>query len=82
MLTTADLSKRYTNLLSQTHAANKVFKELTMLEGGVADADALEGWVRMVTGKVDMMNDELRRLQEKLRCECPVILLSPPTFLR
>lgn len=47
-----------------------MFKELTPLEGGVADADALEGWVRMVTGKVGMMNDELKRLQDKLRCEC------------
>lgn len=65
-----DLSERYTVLLSQSHAANSVLKELTPLEGGIGDADALEGWVRMVTGKVDMMTIELRRLQEKQTCKC------------
>lgn len=64
-----DLSERYTVLLSQSHAANKVLKDLTPLEGGIGDADALEGWVRMVTGKVDMMTTELRRLQEKMTRE-------------
>ncbi|WWD05000.1 hypothetical protein V865_003071 [Kwoniella europaea PYCC6329] len=61
-----DLSQRFTTLLTQTHKANQVLKELTPLEGGIADHEALEGWVRMVTGKVDMITAEMKRLQDKL----------------
>lgn len=65
----SDLSERFTTLLSQNHAANKVLLELTPLES-IADADALDGWVRMVTGKVTMMTDEMTRLHSKLTSEC------------
>ncbi|WWD18580.1 hypothetical protein CI109_103033 [Kwoniella shandongensis] len=61
-----DLSQRFTTLLTQTHNANKVLKELTPLEGGVADHEALEGWVMMMNGKVDMITEEMKRLQNKL----------------
>ncbi|WVF69119.1 hypothetical protein IAT40_003893 [Kwoniella sp. CBS 6097] len=61
-----DLSQRFTTLLTQTHNANKVLKDLTPLEGGVADHEALEGWVRMMTGKVEMITAEMKRLQDKL----------------
>ncbi|OCF72806.1 hypothetical protein I204_06035 [Kwoniella mangroviensis CBS 8886] len=61
-----DLSQRFTTLLTQTHKANQVLKELTPLEGGIADHEALEGWVRMVTGKLDMITAEMKRLQDKL----------------
>ncbi|OXG18747.1 hypothetical protein C366_02856 [Cryptococcus neoformans Tu401-1] len=61
-----DLSNRFTNLLTQTHQANKIFKELTRLESGINDAEALEGWVRMMVGKVEMMGTEMKRLQDNL----------------
>ncbi|WVW84815.1 hypothetical protein I302_106850 [Kwoniella bestiolae CBS 10118] len=61
-----DLSQRFTTLLTQTHKANQVLKDLTPLEGGIADHEALEGWVRMVNGKVDMITAEMKRLQDKL----------------
>ncbi|KIR24979.1 hypothetical protein I309_06206 [Cryptococcus deuterogattii LA55] len=61
-----DLSNRFTNLLTQTHQANKIFRELTRLESGISDAEALEGWVRMMVGKVEMMGKEMKRLQDNL----------------
>ncbi|WVQ96616.1 hypothetical protein IAU59_003721 [Kwoniella sp. CBS 9459] len=61
-----DLSQRFTTLLTQTHNANRVLRDLTPLEGGVADHEALEGWVRMMNGKVDMITAEMKRLQDKL----------------
>lgn len=66
-----DLSKRFTTLLSQSHSANKVLRDYTPIEGGIADADAFEGWVRMMKTKVDMGADEMRRLQDKIRRELP-----------
>jgi len=62
------MSLKYTELAAQVENANKVIKELTPLEGGVQDSGALEGWVRMQNGKVDMVTEELKRLQSKLTC--------------
>ncbi|KAK1925787.1 hypothetical protein DB88DRAFT_485114 [Papiliotrema laurentii] len=61
-----DLSNRFTTLLTQKHNADKVLKELTPLEGGIADSEALEGWVRMMNGKVEMITEEMKRLQGKI----------------
>lgn len=47
-----------------------MIKELTPLDG-ISDADALDGWVRMVSGKVEMMTGEIARLQGKLNRELP-----------
>lgn len=63
------MSIQYAALVAQVESANKVIKELTPLETGITDAEALEGWVRMKNGKVDMITDELKRLQDKLACE-------------
>lgn len=41
-------------------------KELTPLEGGIGDSEALEGWVRMMNGKVEMITEEMKRLQGKI----------------
>jgi len=60
------MSLKYTELVGQVENANKVIKELTPLEGGVQDSEALEGWMRMQNGKVDMVTEELKRLQSKL----------------
>jgi hypothetical protein len=60
------MSLKYTELVGQVENADKVIKELTPLEGGVQDSEALEGWVRMQNGKVDMVTEELKRLQSKL----------------
>jgi hypothetical protein len=56
-------------LQSQILAADKVLRELTPLEGGLSDPQALEDWVKNVTGKVGIMADEMKRLQAKLDCE-------------
>ena len=64
-----DLSQRFTNLLTQKHNADKILKELTPLEGGIADHEALEGWVRMMNGKVEMITEEMKRLQGQINCE-------------
>lgn len=63
------MSIKYTALVAQMETANKVIKELTPLETGVQDAEALAGWVRMKNGKVDMITEELKRMQDKLTCE-------------
>ena len=60
------MSLKYTALVGQVDNVNKVIKELTPLEGGVQDLEALEGWIRMQNGKVDMVTEELKRLQSKL----------------
>ena len=60
------MSVKYTSLVGQVDNVNKVIKELTPLEGGVQDLEALEGWIRMQNGKVDMVTEELKRLQSKL----------------
>ena len=62
------MSLQYSGLVAQVEKANKVIKELTPLEGGVQDSEALEGWVRMQNGKVEMVTEELQRLQSKLTC--------------
>ena len=64
---TADLSQRFTTLLRQKHDADKVLKELTPLEGGIQDHEALEGWVRMMNGKVEMISEEMKRLQDQIK---------------
>lgn len=46
-----------------------MLKELTPLEGGIADSEALEGWVRMMNGKVEMITEEMKRLQGKISRE-------------
>lgn len=60
------MSLKYTALVTQMETANKVIKDLAPLETGVQDAEALEGWVRMKNGKVDMITEELKRMQDKL----------------
>ena len=69
MLTSLEMSLQYSGLVAQVEKANKVIKQLTPLEGGVQDSEALEGWVRMQNGKVEMVTEELQRLQSKLTCE-------------
>ena len=49
-------------------AINKIIRDLTPLEGGVDDPDAIEGWVRMMKGKVEMTNQELIRLRGQMAC--------------
>ena len=68
VLTSPEMSLQYSGLVAQVEKANKVIKELTPLEGGVQDSEALEGWVRMQNGKVEMVTEELQRLQSKLTC--------------
>ena len=65
-----DLSTRFTTLLTQKHNANRVIKELTPLEEGIQDHEALDDWIRMMKGKVDMITDEMKRLQDKIACKC------------
>lgn len=60
------MSLKYTGLATQIENASKVIKELTPLEGGIEDAEALEGWIRMQNGKVEMITEELKRMQDKL----------------
>jgi hypothetical protein len=64
-----DLSKKHDKLVRQVDGVNKVLRELTPLEGGTEDAEALEGWVRMMNGKVTMITEEMKRLQDKINCE-------------
>ncbi|ORX37324.1 hypothetical protein BD324DRAFT_625699 [Kockovaella imperatae] len=61
-----DLSSQYSTLHAQMTAADKVLKDLTPLEGGVADHEALEGWVRMMNAKVVMITEEMKRLQGQI----------------
>ncbi|WVQ73121.1 hypothetical protein IAR50_002685 [Cryptococcus sp. DSM 104548] len=64
-----DLSQRFTTLLTQSHKANQILKDLTPLEGGLGDSEALEGWVRMMNGKVEMMGEEMSRLAGKMELQ-------------
>lgn len=63
------MSQRFSTLALQRDSANRILTEFTPLEGGIADHEALEGWVRMMRGKVDMLTEEMRRLQDKISCE-------------
>lgn len=51
---------------SRIDAANKLIRELTPLEGGIEDTEALEGWVKMMKGKVEIMTDEMTRLRGQI----------------
>jgi hypothetical protein len=70
-----DASDRYLTLLQQQTRVDKLLKELTPLEGGIADPEALEGWVRTVNGKVEMTTEELRRLQGRITRTSLVLLI-------
>ena len=65
----AELSQQYTTIMTQKNNADKVLRDLTPLEGGIADHEALEGWVRMMKGKVDMITEEMTRLQRQIQRE-------------
>lgn len=67
-LTCIDLSQRFTGLLTQKHNADQILRDLTPLEGGIQDHEAFEGWVRMVTSKVEMITTEMTRLQSQITC--------------
>jgi hypothetical protein len=42
-----------------------------LLQEGIANPDALEGWVKMMIGKVDMGSAELKRMSERVSRGCP-----------
>jgi hypothetical protein len=65
-----------TILLAQIDKANKVLKDLTPLEGGIQDVEALEGWVRMMKGKVDMITEEMKRLQDRITRELALFAVA------
>jgi hypothetical protein len=39
------------------------------LNAGIDDPEALEGWVKMVVGKIKVGDEEMKRLAGKLACE-------------
>jgi hypothetical protein len=57
------------------HAINQVLRELTPLESGVDDPDAVDGWVRMMKAKVEMANQELVRLRGQMSCAYTLAIL-------
>jgi hypothetical protein len=69
LIVRSDLSTEYNKLLEERKKANQVLRDLTPLEGGIDDAESLEGWVRMMNGKVEMITEEMKRLQSKITCE-------------
>jgi hypothetical protein len=71
------LSKEHDILVAQCEGANKVLRELTPLEGGIKELEALEGWVRMMNGKVEMITGEMKRLQDKITREHAFTLKHP-----
>ncbi|EIW73468.1 hypothetical protein TREMEDRAFT_24935 [Tremella mesenterica DSM 1558] len=64
-----ELSSQHTMATEQIEAANKIIKELTPLEGGIKDIEALEGWIRMMTAKVEMITAEMQRLQAQIKLQ-------------
>jgi hypothetical protein len=65
-----ELEQKYQSLLERTSKADQILKESSpILTEGINDADALEGWVRMITGKAEMATMEIKRLNDKLARE-------------
>jgi hypothetical protein len=51
----------------QTDKANAILRSASpLLADGISDVDALESWVKMVSGKLEMGDSEMKRLGDKL----------------
>lgn len=62
-----ELEQKYKALFEKAGKADIVLKSVSpLLNEGIADADALEGWVQMISGKAEMGSTEIKRLNDKL----------------
>lgn len=58
-------------LKAKIERANAILRNASpLLVDGISDGDALEGWVKMVSGKVAMGDNEMKRLSDKLARKC------------
>jgi hypothetical protein len=65
-----ELEQKYKALFEKAGKADIVLKSVSpLLNEGIADADALEGWVQMISGKAEMGSTEIKRLNDKLSRE-------------
>ncbi|GHJ89725.1 hypothetical protein NliqN6_6127 [Naganishia liquefaciens] len=57
----------YDALKVKADKANAILRKASpLLTDGISDTDALESWVKMVSGKVEMGDSEMKRLSDKL----------------
>jgi hypothetical protein len=60
----------YDALKVKADKANAILRKASpLLTDGISDTDALESWVKMVSGKVEMGDSEMKRLSDKLARE-------------
>lgn len=66
-LSREELEEKYKALSERANKADVILKSTSpLLNEGIADADALEGWVKMISGKAEMGPTEIKRLNDKL----------------
>jgi hypothetical protein len=66
-LSREELEEKYKALSQKANKADVILKSTSpLLNEGIADADALEGWVKMISGKAEMGPTEIKRLNDKL----------------
>ena len=66
-LSREELEQKYKALAEKAGKADAVLKATSpILNEGIADSDALEGWIKMINGKAEMGPTEIKRLTDKL----------------
>lgn len=65
----AEPNSELQGLKATVDKANEILRSASpLLTDGIADADALESWVKMVGGKLEMGDSEMKRIGDKLAC--------------
>lgn len=67
LLSREQLEQKFQDLLIKTDKVNAVLKQSSpLLNEGIEDVDAIEGWIKMIGGKAEVGLDEIKRLNEKV----------------
>ena len=69
-LSREELENKYATLREKANRADQVLKSTSpLLVDGISDADALDGWMKMTSGKAEMGTTEIKRLHDQLARE-------------
>jgi hypothetical protein len=70
ILSREELEAKYKALAQKAAQADVVLKTTSpLLAEGISDTDALDGWIKMTSGKAEMGAVEIKRLHDQLACE-------------
>ena len=69
-LSREEIENKYKTLREKANRADQVLKATSpLLVDGINDADALDGWMKMTSGKAEMGATEIKRLHDQLQRE-------------